>query len=411
MGLGATAPEAETQPLLPTTTTVVGMAPMPDVQTRAINLQTGETSEITGNRARELPPGDYEVTVRERGVPISRDVKRLAAGATLRAGDEPLGPVRESIVRAVHGDPTSGVVAFSESLGDIADRDLGLWLTVMGAAHILRDPTTFSKLRDLPLVDVSTVPPGSTAVYVLGTTGNGPTPSIGVGNATTPAKVVPGLTGVFQAMLPTVTGPQLLTIGLGPAKTRTVASYCLPNRLTFVVFSPGSRGQLRANQFLLPMFHLVGLLPRTVGDLVRQHPHPLRVIRTAYTFQSQFGRKRDIKPPEPEDHSMWNELLHGKWIDPVMSLLAGYEILRRGDDNDKQVLRDIVVPNLEQDFAGVPDIAAIADSLGLERPMPAAAPLFREGLLAFPDWDDHLPLPADRLDFDYMWTTWRTGRR
>lgn len=402
---------APAPPPLPSTTVVLSMAPMPDVRTQAINLHTGETREITGDHTEELPAGDYEVTVRERGVAIRRDVKTLAAGSHLRIGDEPLDPIRESIIRAVHGDPTRGVVAFSESLGDIANRDLGLWLTVMGASHILRDPTTFSKLRDLPLADVSTLAANSTAVYVLGAFADGSAPSVGVGDATTPAQRVPGLTGVFQAMSPTVPGSQLVTIGLGASRTRTIASYCLPNRLTFIVLSAGSRGALRANQFLLPMFHLQNYLPNAVQDLVRQHPHPLRVIRTAFSFQSQFGRQREIKPPEAEDQALWDELLFGKWIDPVMSLVGCYEILRRGDETLRQMVRETVVPNLEQYFPGVPDIAAIADSVGLDRPMPKDPPLFREGLLAFPGWEDHLRLPADKLDFNYMWTTWRTGRR
>ena len=94
----------------------------------------------------------------------------------------------------------------------------------------------------------------------------------------------------------------------------------------------------------------------------------------------------------------------------VMSLLACYEILRRGNDANKQMLRGTVVPNLEQYFGGIPDIAAIATLLDLPRPMPAGAPIFRDGLLAYPDWEDRLPMPADDLDFNYVWTAWR-GRR
>lgn len=389
--------------------TMVSMAPMPDVRAEAINLQTGETREIAGNQ--ELPSGDYEVTVRERGVAISRDIKTLHAGGDLRIGDEPLGPIRESIIRAVHGDPARGIVAFSESLGDMANRDLGLWLTLMGTAHILRDPTTFSKLRDLPLVDVSLLPPQSTALYVLGAFDDGQAPRIGVGRAPTPAELVPGLTGVYQALSPTMEGPQLVTIEVGASRTRTMASYCLPNRLTFIVLATVSRGALCADQFLLPMFHLQQYLPSAVQDRIRQHPAPLRIIHTAYTFQSQFGRQREIAPPEAEDRMTWDELLFGKWIDPVMSLLVCYEILRRGNDQSKQAIRDIVVPNLEQYFPGIPDIAAIAELVGLDRPMPAHPSLFREGLLAFPDWEEHLPMAAAKLDFNYMWTTWCTGRR
>src|SRR5205823_3034501 len=133
---------------------MVSMSVTAGLTARAVNLNTGTAVDLAARQAEELPPGEYEVTVHDRGLAISRAVKTLEPGAQLRIGDEPFSPVQESIIRAVHGDPGLGVVAFSETLGEIGDRDLGLWLTLMGASHILADPATFSKLKDVPLDDV-----------------------------------------------------------------------------------------------------------------------------------------------------------------------------------------------------------------------------------------------------------------
>jgi hypothetical protein len=397
-------------PPLAAPATIRSAAPA-DVRTHAVNLHTGDSRDIGANDTADLPPGDYEITVHERGMPISREVRTLASGSHMGVTDAPLDPIRESIVVAVQGNVTSGVVAFSETVGDIANRDLGLWLTLMGAAHILRDPGTFSKLRSLPLDDVSRIPPNETAVYVLGATGAGQPPRVGVNGAWDPARPVPTLTGVFQSTTRAAAGSQLVTIDFGRAEARTFASYCLPNRLTFIVCSPGSRGQLRVNQFLLPMFHLQALQPPFVQDRIREDPRPLRIIRTAYLFQSQFARAYDIRPADPEDQDVWGELLHGKWFDPVMSLLVCYEILRRGNDPDRLIVRNNVLPNLDHYFGGIPDVAALAAMLGFDRAVPKHPPLFREGLLAFPDWEDDLPIGADKLDFNYTWTAWRGVRR
>jgi hypothetical protein len=65
-----------------------------------------------------------------------------------------------------------------------------------------------------------------------------------------------------------------------------------------------------------------------------------------------------------------------------------------------------VIANLERYFPGIPDTAALAALVGLDRPRPSGPPLFTEGLLAYPDWEESLRYPARKLDYGATWTTW-----
>jgi Caspase domain len=391
----------------PPSQATVSIAPLPNVQAHAVSMSTGETRTLDANPA-DLPPGDYEVTMQENGVPILRTVTTLKPGDRVQFGGEPLDPVRASVATAVGGLKPNGAIEFSETLGPMANRDLGLWLTIIGASRIIAPPQTFSELRNLPLADVTMCAPNSTGVYVLAATEEAATPRLQLAGASiNPVVPVAGLHGVYQALIPATPGPQLVTVQIGNAQPRTFASWCLPNRLTLFVCSAGSRGQLLINQFILPMFHLVNNLDPRVRGLVVEYDRPLRVVRSAYLFQASFEAKREITPATQDDKNVWDALLFGKWLDPLMSLLACYEILRRGDENDKHTLRGVVLPNLNQYFAGIPDIAAIAAQLDQPYALPTFVPLFREGLLALPELEGALPLPSDRLDFHHIWTAWR----
>jgi hypothetical protein len=351
-------------------------------------------------RATFRAPGAPGVAIPAAAPPPAGRTAETAAGA------EPLDPVRASIVHGVGGDPQQGVVAFSESLGTMTNRELGLWLSIMGASRIVADPTTFSKMRALPLADITSIPPEASGLYVLGASHDAGSMEVTIAGKDAGSSAVPGLTGVFQALSQTSAGPQLVTIGVGRSM-RTFASYCLANRLTLFVCSPGSRGQTIVNQYVLPMFHLQDRLRDPGGDRFREATPPLRVVRAAYTFQALFGRKREIDPSGQEERELWSSLLDGRWVDPILSPLACYEVVRRGDDAMKARVRDAIVPKLERSFPEISDGTAVAALLGMSRSMPPGPPLFREGLLAFPEWETRLPISADRLDFNHIWTAWR----
>jgi Caspase domain len=406
-GVGLQGPPPPPPAPPPPSTATMSIAPLPNVEARAVSTATGKTQILDAHPV-DLPPGDYEVTMQENGVPILRTLTTLKPGDRLQFGNEPLDPVRASIANAVGGLKPNGAVEFSETLGEMSNRDLGLWLTIMGASRIVRDPQTFRELKKFNLADITTFTPNSTGVYFLAAVEGSTMPRLEVATSpTSPVVPVAGLQGVCHSLSPTAAGPQLVTVQFDNAQPRTFASWCLPNRLTLFVFWPGLRGQLNIKQFVLPMFHLVNNLDQRVRGLVVEYNLPLRIVRAAYHFQTAFGAKRQITPVTNEDKLAWDSLLHGKWLDPVMSLLACYEILRRGDENDKAILRNEVLPNLNQYFAGIPDIAAIAEQLDQPYVISPHAPLFREGLLALPELEDLLPLPSDRLDFHHIWTAWR----
>jgi len=371
----------------------------------ARNLTFGTTRELTPGAAEELMAGDYLLTLRDQGRLVGRSIENMAPGREMTIGNEPLDEIRESIARKAAHEIKDGAVFFSETLGPIGNRDLGLWLSLMGAAHITKEPRTFSSLGKLALDDVTQHLPNSSGVYTLAAIPSGDPLTVTVGDKPQRARGVKDLVNVFQVTEKTKAGPQLVTVKIGRSEARTFASYSLPNRLTFIVLSPGNRDQLQINQFLLPMYHLTNYYEPLVIEKLRDFP--LRAIMTAYLFQLQFARSRAIQPANAEDQEIWDYLLYGKWLDPIMSLLACYEILRRGDEQLKSELRYTVIGNLDKYFPGLPDTDAIASNLGLARRRPAAPPLFREGLLAFPEWEDHLPISSSKLDFNYTWTTWR----
>jgi hypothetical protein len=403
-------PSAPSAPLPPAaglgTAAVTLDTPMP-MTVRAINLATGAKVEWPSAGAAELTPGQYEFALRDNNRTIRRKVVDVTPGARTIPMTRAVDPVRASIVRAAGGDPAKGVLTLSKTLGPIADPDLTLWLTLIAASHILREPSTFEIAKAIPLDDFATMKRDQSRVYCLvSSTGDAP-PTFSVGEKKIAGRPVGGLLSVSQAGFDTKPGPVVVSLQVGRAEPRTFASYCLPNRVTLFVAGPDEDDRPRAHQYLLPVYSLFKYLDRDVFDRLQIDQAPLRLVRAFHQIQRQFSRGRSIEAADAEQKKWWNDLLHGKWLDPIMSLVAAYEIVRRGDAQLKNDLRTVVVPNLEKYFAGIPDIAAIARAVGLKRPLPASPPLFTEGLLLNPDWEDALKLGAGRLDYANLWSTWR----
>src|SRR6185369_310903 len=157
---------------------------------------------------------------------------------------------------------------------------------------------------------------------------------------------------------------------------------------------------------LLPIHRLFQYLaPEVFGYLDYT---PLSVVRTMALAQSRFANNHEVAPgADPEQKRDWDALMYGKWLDPIMSLIACYEIIRRGQVNEQSNLLKVVIGNLRRYFAGIPDTKVIAHQLGMGATIPNEAPLLMDGVLALDHPEDCLPLSVSRLDYSSPWTTWR----
>ncbi|HEX3254000.1 MAG TPA: caspase family protein [Pyrinomonadaceae bacterium] len=361
----------------------------------------------------QLSPGTYTAQVIERGTEIQRRSITVEAGKDLVVDllARPESNVRTSIVNSLSHAPTFRYAEFSETLGPMANWDLSLWLAVFGASHIVSDPEKFRMLRNLPIESFSDVNEGASPVYVLGGFEKSEGPfmaavSEGANVVWEPLKKVDTLEGIYEKRIDTKPGSQLLSFKVEKQTPVTIAIHGLRNRATFVTFAEDTDGRLKIHQYLLPIHRLFQYLaPEVFGYLDYT---PLSVVRTMALAQSRFANNHEVAPgADPEQKRDWDALMYGKWLDPIMSLIACYEIIRRGQVNEQSNLLKVVIGNLRRYFAGIPDTEVIAHQLGMGATIPNEAPLLMDGVLALDHPEDCLPLSVSRLDYSSPWTTWR----
>lgn len=408
------------EPPAKTTATLHLTAPQtPHTQIEVLSLKTGEIlrSDFSdGDFAEEVPPGEYVVKLRERGVTVSRREVTVKPGEekTLELIARPTDKVRDTILKAVHADDAGGASVFSErSLGPLASTDLGLWLSLFGASRILGEPGQFTKLERLPLTAFDDVKKDEATVYVLaGFEKSAGRFGVGVSSGAQvewePLEEVKGLHKIYERRLPAAPGSHLLSLKIPKQPPLTYAIHCLPNRATLATFAEDEAGRLTFHQFLLPISHLKEYLEPTVRSYLNQNM--LGVVRTIALAHSQFARKRSVQEQlKTADIGVWNDLVNHKWLDPVMALIAAYDVIRHGTIEQAKRLLSVVNSNLRKYFEGIADVEAIAKLLDTEWKLLQTAPLLLDGVLAFDDVQEKqmLPLPPDRLDYKSSWTSWR----
>ena len=375
----------------------------------------------------KVEPGTYLLRLRERGVVVSRQKVTINPGDEVSVDllEHPKSKVKEAILKAVANDPKARVAVFSEKyLGSTANWDLGLWLSIFGAARIVgsENKQEFGKLKNLALDSFADISKDESCVYVLaGFERSQGDVAIGVSRQEKVnwelLRKVKGLTSIYQWRAQTKPGANLLSLQLPGQVPSTFATYCLPNRATFVVFAEDEAGRLRVSQYLLPINHLIEHLAPKVRERL---DNPLSLVRYIFLAQSQFARKRSLEPEgSSEEARMWMELVYGKWLDPVMSLLAAYYFIRRGaaaadpkgngPESKMNRLLSVMLHNLREYFAGLPDIEAIGKLCKESWQLPTDPPLLLDGVLAFGESEckKMLPLPLGQLDFSGPWTAWR----
>jgi hypothetical protein len=319
-----------------------------------------------------------------------------------------------SIVQALGQDPAAPTVDLSEMLrGPIANRDLSLWLALAGASRILARPESFEKLSRLPLATFDHVQAGEAPVYVLlGTAEPYAEIRAAVGTGRTvrwePVRAVPQLVDVYEYVVPAQPGPRLLSIRLGGRAPVTMPLFGLPNRVSLVTMVTDERHRATLHQYLLPLYHLKGNLPPQVVGRISWNP--LTAVRSMWAAQYQFARRRDPAMLRDDEASDWRLLIEQKWLDPIMSTIAAYQMLREGRVEGYRMLLRTMLGNLRRYFAGLPDTEAVARLLGEPWTMPNGAPLVLDGYLAFEDDEAARLSPgAGQLDYGSPWTLWQNA--
>lgn len=375
------------------------------------NVETGREEVFRASTRATLSAGTYAVTLSSReGVTLRRGEIALRAGD---AKDLDLGAwgdsvPHRSIADRLPGGP--GGLDFSESLNElVTDPDLGLWLALLGGGRILGAQGDYSKIARFPLADFSRAGAGESPVYVLAGFEDG-TASLQAGLSTgaevpwQAAERPAGMAGIRHVAFSPRPGPLLVSMQVAGQAPFTVASLASPNRGTLLVLTLDEEGAPRVSQFLLPLGHLVAHLPREVASRLRGRNHLRDVMFLARA--SRAFRKRRRLAQEFTGHEL-QELLYSKWLDPIGASLAAYELVRRGDKTDLPE----VVRNMKEYFPDLPDTAALARLAGKPRTRRRGVPLFLDGVRAFSDFADWLPLPAGQLDFHSPWTTWQAAVR
>jgi len=315
----------------------------------------------------------------------------------------------ESITASI-GQSGMRDVYFSETLeGPVASQDLSLWLSLLGASRIIREPELYSKLQRLQLATFENLRAGRSAIYVLLGFEEKPLSSIANLDEQRPVNVesVPGLDGVMHHRFDPEPGPHRLTLAFErPGNVRlTIVTHCLPNRVTLLVVVVGSDRRWHIRHLMLPLYTLRDQFPVLVRDSV-EHLESLRSVQVSVLAQNEFTKKRHVEAYLPgRDQNLWESALYGKWLDPVTCLMAAYDILRY----QRSYPLDGVISNLRTYFKGLPDTEAIAMLAGKHFETPNGDPMFLDGALAL---SDHVPeaLGSGKtkqvLDYRAAWTMW-----
>lgn len=383
------------------------------------NSRTGETFRGQENfLSDQVRPGHYELEVIEDGALLHKEKLALSPGQRLIKDllERPPGGVREEILAAVQGGSSATqLVEFSETLGPMANWDLGLWLSILGASHIAGVPGRFRKLSPLPLHSFHNARAGDSPLYVLiGREQSREPVDVALSDGATLSwqrpRRVEGIAGLFEYFLNTTTGPHLFSVKNPGQAAVTFATYNLPNRTTFLILTEDDKGRLRMHQFLLPIYSLADNLPPYVRSRLESDTL-LRTIKRMFTAQSQFALERPIDPGEggKTPGEVWHDLLYGKWHDPIMAFIGAYELIRRGYLAKEPGMLSTMLHNLHSYFGELPDIAALEKLMGLEVAPPPSPPLLLDGLMAFEEEAERgmLPLDAAKLDYSSPWTSWR----
>lgn len=402
-------PPAPTPPTPADSTVHVLGAPYTDLLLHNLSTDSKMTFPITKDElVTTLKPGSYKASVRDGNFELESKNFTLLPGATLKLDFKPTAS-SGAHVSLLNSLPTSGpLVNFSETLSDVPDWNLSLWLAVIGASRILAAPDSFSKLKDLPLENFAKASPGKSVLYILAGEKDAsevPVWASGLVPQWNPMQPVPGISGLFQQQFEFKPGPLLVTYGFR-GQTITVQVYGLANRATLLTFANQEGKARQIQQFIFPIHSLFKQISRRELEYLEM-TKPLPRVRYMSTAQRLFALQSPIEGQsyKQSDH-FWFDLLYHKWLDPIMALIACYELIRRGAvENQRGLMKEVLI-NMRKYFPGIPDTEIIAKLLGEPNQLSQNPPLLLDGLMAL-STREGLPLPAANLEFSGIWTMWR----
>lgn len=411
-GVGRRGPAAPTRP----PATGIDVAAV-DVQGLAVQIRNAATNVVVAaplaaaNAAQWIPlaPGSYVAELLEHDRVARRTEITLAPGERKPFTWQAAAPGRVQEAIAALLPRQDGLPEASESLGGpLVDEDTSVWLSIAGASRLIGNPDEFSKLRALPLARFDDLVQGESVVYALAGLDRGDRASIALSTGAavqwTPMDHVAGVDGVFHLRQRRPPGPVLVSFAVPGMPPVTYASYALPNRAVLIVFDVTAAGRIVTRQMLLPVYSLQQFLDPIVRE--RFNEERLRLVKYLTVVQALFTTRQPIAPDTPEARARWEALLYGKWIDPLLALMAIYDAARRGrTKQDTQSLGE-ALRNLNLFFGELPDVAAASRTLGVASPPPSGTPLLLESLQRAPELKRTLPLNADFLDYSSMWTSW-----
>jgi len=358
-----------------------------------------------------IAPGRYQIRVIEHDVPVHEREVQVAIGESpvVDLAQVRQSPLRDALLADVPGNHGDGAVQFSETLGDTTDQGLDLWLAIVGASRIVGRYSTpqgvgdYSKLFKLPLQAFDQQRAGTASVYVLAGFDRPDTRlSIGIGKShQTPAVPVtahPRFPGLFEVVLRDAeAGHHFISIGLGDGVPVTIGTCALPDRVALVTVTASERGGIRVQQFILPLAHLENRQPLGMPPVSERLRAVRRMVQTQRAFAAGEELRGLLTPSELD------EILYLKWMEPLVAVLAAYELIRRGNLGPLSG----AVGNLRGFYGAIPDVQALARLAGQPWTMPDGPPLVLEGFMALDLMKDRHPELASTADFRGPWSAWR----
>jgi hypothetical protein len=109
---------------------------------------------------------------------------------------------------------------------------------------------------------------------------------------------------------------------------------------------------------------------------------------------------------EREDAEYWLNP-NNAWVDPMMTLIATYESIRRGALTRQPDLIGAMLSALRVHFKGSADVEIIAQLVGQDTNTDPRPPLVSDGFIVWQLEGRELPLPAKNLSYTGAWTSWR----